>query len=63
MGFVYVVKVFDEMPHQGFKRCNTVVVKNPSILRGDFVRVGGLCIWGLCYDHAMLGDRVCVCLC
>ena len=46
MGFVYVVKVFDEMPHQGFKRCSTVVVKNPSILRGDFVRVGGLCIWG-----------------
>ena len=52
MGFVYVVllglvKVFDEMPHQGFKRCSTVAVKNPSILRGDFVRVGGLCIWGL----------------
>ena len=30
---------------------------------GDFVRVGGLCICGLCYDHAMLGDRVCTFVC
>ena len=27
-----LVKVFDEMPHQAFKRGSIVLVKNPSIL-------------------------------